>query len=117
MTTDMYCTRCGKQFEVGETAIALDVGTIEEHLHTWEDMGFSSNEGNSELLCSDCHTEILRVERPNRVVVDLDTDIEILAERPGEIVVIIPALLGEPLVFGGPSGLPIKQLNSVKEEA
>ena len=120
--TDVYCTRCGKQFEIGEAAYALDMGTIEE-LPTWGDVGFFSNDGAwEEVLCADCHTEIFS-SKPNRVVVEgLVSDVR--AERPDEIMVIArdPIMgLFDPVedgtVFGLLDGLPIKQLNTVKEEA
>jgi hypothetical protein len=67
--------------------------------------------------------KLLQVERsPNRVALILEqvaaktTTVEVLAERPEELVLIINQEPFGTLVFGGPHGRPICKLNTVKEE-
>ena len=116
--TDVYCTRCGREFEEYEDVVVISSGFVESGLAFSDDFEVVLSDGPYlEALCSTC-----RKPKPNRVVVEgLVSDVR--AERPDEIMVIArdPIMgLFDPVedgtVFGLLDGLPIKQLNTVKEE-
>jgi len=115
--TDVYCTRCGREFEEYEDVVVISSGFVESGLAFSDDFEVVLSDGPYlEALCSTC-----RKPKPNRVVIELErgffadsTVRAIRAERPSEACIIVRGYDGG-LASYGPGGVPIKQLNTVKE--
>ena len=87
--TDIYCTRCNKEFEEYENVGVITSGMVESGLAWPDDFTVTLSDGpHIETLCKKCYHG---ARRPSRVVVEVMEGkvTSVRAERPGEIVVAV----------------------------